>query len=67
VQVPELYNEEVIIIPNSGMLKAMEKKNLEVNFIPLRKKKYKIEVPIALSSSISDNTVGYHAPGSGSR
>lgn len=39
-------------------------KNIEFNFIPLKKKKYKIHVPIIMKSVSNKTVVGYHLPGS---
>lgn len=54
----------MIIEPKEGTLKALESKNLEFNFIPLKKKKYKISVPIKLSQVIGQAVIGYYHPGS---
>ncbi len=61
---PEAFNEEVLIVPHAGQLKAQEKKTLEINFIPLKKKKYKLDVPIHLHSGSHSAVVGFHHPGS---
>jgi hypothetical protein len=48
----------------SGSILSSEIKQLEFSFTPLKKKKYKVYIPIALQQVIPTKVFGYFNPGS---
>jgi hypothetical protein len=60
----KLKFNQIYINPTKGSLKAQEFKSLEFNFIPLKKKKYKINVPILFKQMPINPVYGFFNPGS---
>ena len=67
IQVPEKYREEAYLVPRTGLLKPNEKTNLNCSFIPFKKKKYNIQIPMQIFDIINpeQELAGYYLPGSG--
>ena len=65
--VPEKYRNEVIFDPPKAVLQGNEEKAVSCAFTPLKKREYKIRVPIHVSTTYepTKDIVGYYNPGSG--
>jgi len=65
--VPEKYRNEITFEPSRACMQPNEDVSVAVTFTPLKKKEYRIIVPIFTKniSSHIKNQVGYFNPGSG--
>jgi len=67
VKVPEKYQDSLFFEPKNGTLRPNEAIYLECIFIPLKKKRFLVKVPVAVYDleDPAQSLIGIHQPGSG--